>query len=122
MCRHGPSAGQAGREPDHRLRAVPPADRLACGRARRRPKKPTAPALSGDGGLTSAAQLNGPYNVTDDADGNLLIAEIGVQTHRGPGRSVFLGNCNPSGGTVTQIDAANPVLPAAALRFPPRPK
>jgi hypothetical protein len=85
---------------------------------------------SGDGGAATAAQLNRPHDVTYDARGNLLIAELaGIRridavTGRietaftrqafkvvlGPRGTLFLLNGNPSGGTVTQIDANGAVL------------
>jgi sugar lactone lactonase YvrE len=87
-------------------------------------------ASSGDGGAASAAQLNGPHDVTYDARGNLLVVELGgirridattgiIETAftrpafkvvLGPRGTLYLLNGNPSGGTVTQIDASGKVL------------
>jgi hypothetical protein len=85
---------------------------------------------SGDGGPATEAQLNGPHDVTYDANGDLLIAElagirrIDAMTGRietaftrpafkvvlGPRGTLFLLNGNPSGGAVTQVDANGAVL------------
>src|SRR5262245_55719967 len=84
-------------------------------------------ASSGDGGPASAAQLNGPHSVAYDAAGNLFVAEPGGTGLRridaatgvittvftqpagkviaGPGRTFYLLNGDPGGGTVTQIDS-----------------
>jgi len=85
---------------------------------------------SGDGGSAEAAQLNGPHDVTYDARGDLLIAEIAgirridavtgrIETAStrpafkvvlGPRGTLYLLNGNPSGGMVTQVDANGAVL------------
>ena len=85
---------------------------------------------SGNGGPASAAQLNGPHDVTYDTRGNLLVAEIGgirridaatgtidaaftrpgFKIVPGAGGSFYLLDGNPSGGTVTQVDASGAVL------------
>jgi sugar lactone lactonase YvrE len=87
-------------------------------------------ASSGDGGPAAAAQVNGPHDVTYDARGDLLIAELAgirridaatgmIETAftlpafkvvPGPRGTFFLLNGNPSGGTVTQVDASGTVL------------
>jgi sugar lactone lactonase YvrE len=102
---------------------------LATG-AKRRLAGDGTEASGGDGGPAADAQLNGPHDVTYDAEGNLLIAEltrvrrIDAQTGTietalslpafkivvGPRGTLFLLSGNPSGGKVTQVDAGGAVL------------
>ena len=78
---------------------------------------------SGDGGPATAAQLNGPHDVTYEQNGDLLIAEaaglrrIDAETGRiskafpqrgfkvilGPNGTYFLMSGDPSGGKITQV-------------------
>jgi sugar lactone lactonase YvrE len=87
-------------------------------------------ASSGDGGPAQAAKLTRPHDVTFDADGNLLIAELAdvrridaasgtIETAfrrcafkvvPGPRGTLFLIDGTPRGGTITQIDAAGRAL------------
>ena len=86
-------------------------------------------ASSGDGGPASAAQLNGPHDVTYDPRGNLLVVELagirridaGTGTIEtafrrpafkvvlGPRGTLFVLSGNPTGGRVTEIDASGAV-------------
>ncbi len=85
---------------------------------------------SGDGGPAANAQLDEPHDVTYDAAGNLLIAEIArvrridaetgtietALTHpafkvvAGPSGTFFLLSGSPSGGKATQVNASGAVV------------
>ena len=87
-------------------------------------------ASGGDGGPAVDAPLNGPHDVTYDAGGNLLIAELtsvrridartgtigtafslpAFKVIPGPRGTFFLLAGRPSGGTITQVDARGEVL------------
>jgi len=87
-------------------------------------------ASSGDGGPAASARLNRPHDVMYDAQGNLLVAETAgirridaatgtIETAfrrsafkvvAGPAGTFFLLNGNPTGGTVTEIDAKGATL------------
>jgi hypothetical protein len=86
-------------------------------------------AATGDGGPATAAQLNGPHDVTYDAAGNLLIGGYrgvrridartgvidtpfrreGTKVVVGAQGTVFLVAGSPTGGTVTELDASGAV-------------
>jgi hypothetical protein len=87
-------------------------------------------ASTGDGGPAASAKVNRPHDVTYDAHGNLLVAEAAgvrridaatgtIETALrlpafklvpGAAGTLYLINGNPSGGTVTQVNAAGSVL------------
>src|SRR5262249_60313375 len=77
--------------------------------------------FGGDGGAATAAQLNGPFNVSVDKDGNLIICDTGnnrirkvtvadgkISTIAGNGSTGFGGD----GGPATE---ASLFVPAAAI-------
>jgi sugar lactone lactonase YvrE len=87
-------------------------------------------ASSGDGGPATEAQVSRPHDVTYDAEGNLLIAELArvrridaatgtietafrlpaFEVVAGPRGTFFLLEGTPTGGTVRQVDAQGAVL------------
>jgi hypothetical protein len=99
---------------------------------------------SGNGGPASAAQLNGPHDVTYEPNGDLLIGEatglrrIDAQTGRisrafpqlafkavvGPNGTYFLMSGGPSGGKITQVtrngDVVRVIGTGAISRHVPR--
>ena len=82
----------------HRIRSVAPNGiiRTIAGNG--------SPGFSGDGGPASAAQLNSPYGLAFDPAGNLYVADLGNDTHRGvvgtAGVELHWGGLSAGGGAL----------------------
>src|SRR5262249_7230909 len=89
--------------------------------------------FGGDGGAATAAQLNGPFNVSADKDGNLIICDTGnnrirkvtaadgkISTIAGNGSTGFRGDGGPATDASLSVPAAAIVHQAGNLYFSDR--